>query len=126
MPSKTVLLIESDPYHRDILTCALEHHEYLVISIDLEELPAMVEELLQPDLMVIAYPGHFADGRPVFDWIRSSSELRDVPIICVSGDSGQWSVDEALASGCNVVCVKPIDAGRFAVQVRQLIGPSND
>lgn len=126
MPTKIVLLIESDPDHREILTSTLEHHGYLVFALEPDDLLGMVEDLLRPDLIVVALPAEFGGGRSVFDWIGSSDELRGIPILCLSDESGPWKRDEALERGCSVFCVKPVSAASFAVQVRDLVGPSID
>lgn len=124
MPLKTVLLAEPDRSHYEILSEALEHHGYFVVAVDADELLDVMGGPWRPDLLVVAFPAHFSDGRSVFDWTRRAEVLGDVPILCVSDHAEPWELEKARESGCSTVCVKPLVASHFAVQVRQLVGPS--
>lgn len=124
MPVKTVLLAEPDRSHYEILSGALEYHGYLVVAVETDELLDVMDEAWRPDLLVVAFPAQFSDGRSVFDWTRRSDAIGDVPILCVSEHAEPWELEKARRGGCSTVCVKPLDASYFAVQVRQLVGPS--
>lgn len=123
MPSKTVFVIEPDEYHRDIIHAALDHHGYRVVEVDHSEVPELGEERGPPDLLVVADLGP-GGKRLILDWIRSHPEAAGIPILCVAEDVRPWHAEEAIEAGCTVVCLKPLDPSHFAVQVRQLIGPS--
>lgn len=123
MDRKTVFVIEPDDYHRDIIRTALDHHGYHVVEVAGRELRERPEERPLPDLLVVAHMG--PDGNPaVLEWVRCRPEAAEVPIICLAEDVRPWHLEQALEAGCTVVCLKPLEPGHFAVQVRQLIGPS--
>lgn len=73
-----------------------------------------------PDLVVldVHLPGR--SGHAVLDAIRSSAELRLVPVIMVSGEATREERLEAIRAGVTDFVAKPFDAEEFVVRVRWL------
>jgi chemotaxis family two-component system response regulator Rcp1 len=53
------------------------------------------------------------DGQAVLKAIRSDPELRDIPVVMMTGVSDEDQMRQAALNGANSYTIKPADAGQF-------------
>jgi CheY-like chemotaxis protein len=61
-------------------------------------------------------------GRDVLDEVRATPALTQLPVLVLSTSEDRRDVEDAYARRANAYVAKPLDYGRFAAAVRQLVG----
>ncbi len=69
-------------------------------------------------LLDIAMPG--LDGLDVLERIKSTPELKHIPVIMLTSTDRQREIERAYALGANAFIVKPVDFDRLHEKVRTL------
>lgn len=126
----TVLLVEDDPGARRLFAEAIteETDAKLVIATDgreaLERLPRRNGRTgVLPDLIVLDLDLPDIDGLSVLEEYRASnSPVRLTPILILSGNDDQPTVDEAYEAGANAFLTKPDDYATLVELVRAVGG----
>ncbi len=75
---------------------------------------------LVPDLILLDVMLPELDGFAVCELLRRDSSTRHIPIIMVSGLSGQLSRCAGIEAGANDFVTKPVTPGDLVVRVRQI------
>lgn len=106
---KTVLVIEDNPDNLRLITYALEHAGYNVISAETGEEGVEVAIRERPFFIVmdINLPG--IDGLEATRRIRASEADGSIPIIAITSFAMSGDRDMVVAAGCNAYFEKPID-----------------
>ena len=73
-----------------------------------------------PDLILLDLNLPRLNGREVLERIRSSPELKAVPVIVLTTSRRQEDVQEVYAAGANTYIEKPQDFGRFVEVLRTI------
>jgi two-component system response regulator len=71
-------------------------------------------------LLDLNLPG--VSGRDVLDEVRATPALTQLPVLVLSTSEDRRDVEDAYARRANAYVAKPLDYGRFAAAVRQLVG----
>jgi len=96
---KTVLVVDDDDNTRRFLTVALEENGYeAVTAADGEEGYEKIVEA-KPDLILLDVMMPKKTGFSLFKQIRRQEELKDIPVIMLTGVAGVLEEDEAQAEG---------------------------
>lgn len=105
---RTILIVEDDELLRDAFTLLLEDAGYQVlgagsategIDVALDRLPALVVlDLGLPD----------RPGLDVVRAIRSDPDMKDTPVIALTGRVGQGERQACLDAGCDRYLAKPV------------------
>jgi CheY-like chemotaxis protein len=96
---KTVLVVDDDDNTRRFLTVALEENGYeAVTAADGEEGYERIVEA-KPDLILLDVMMPKKTGFSLFKQIRRQEELKDIPVIMLTGVAGVLEEDEAQAEG---------------------------
>ncbi|MFO0676450.1 MAG: hybrid sensor histidine kinase/response regulator [Polyangiaceae bacterium] len=114
-----VLHIEDDPRNRLLVRKLLqaEGHEVIDAADGLEGVRLAIAE--RPDLVLVDLNIPGLDGYEVTLRLKNEPKLVRVPIVAITAEGDK---ETSLAVGCDGFIQKPIDARRFAEQVREYMG----
>jgi CheY-like chemotaxis protein len=123
-PALTILLVEDDPAHAEIMRRNLvdfsERVRALIHMPDgqaaLDYLSAAAEEL--PDLIVLDLRLPRVDGFEVLRQIKAAPALRHIPVIVLTTSDAETDVRTAYESGASSYLVKPVDFEQFVAMMR--------
>ena len=94
---------------------------YDVIQAESGEDALAVAASKKPDLILIDAMMPGIDGYETVQRMRMTKELKDTPIIMVTGDDSVKSIDRATASGANDYLVKPVKEDRLKTKLEALL-----
>jgi two-component system phosphate regulon response regulator PhoB len=117
---KRVLVLDDQPYLRDIQALLLKEAGYATTAIgDCAEALGRLDDL-RPDLIVLdmAMPG--MDGRQFLYHLRRDARWADVPVIITTGRLAEEF--ETLATDSVDVLAKPFSDATLIERVRRLVG----
>ena len=116
-----VLVVEDHEDTRLLLKLLLEHEGYAVIEAGdgLEAVEIATREC--PDLVLMdgSLPG--LDGLSSTRRMREKESLHHLPIVALSGHTGQEFKAAALAAGCDALITKPLDLSELTSTLSQLL-----
>src|SRR5258706_15455578 len=113
-----VLHIEDDPRNRLLVRKLLQADGHEVVDAE-DGLEGVRFALAQrPDLVLVDLNIPGLDGYEVTLRLRSEASLSGVPIVAITAEGDR---DTSFAVGCDGFIEKPIDARRFAAQVRAFL-----
>jgi DNA-binding response OmpR family regulator len=120
----TILLVEDDTLLRDAFQLLLEDAGYRVLEAGsatqaLEHTAACVPSLILLDLGLPDRP-----GLDVARELRTRDDMRDVPIIALTGRVGADEQQECLDAGCTLYIAKPIGPRELLRQLREMLPQS--
>ena len=111
-PSR-LLVVEDDTNVRDFCVRLLRMNGYQVIAAEngIEAIRVALEN--RPDLILMDLELPKLNGFDVARNLRRHNNLKDIPIIIVSGHDPDLNRKTALEAGCNDYLLKPIDFDRL-------------
>ena len=127
MNKPLILIVEDDPPIRNLISVALETHDYRFLSASSGGTAIMEASSHNPDIMLLDLGLPDLDGVEVSRKIRSWSNL---PIIVISARSDDSDKIEALDAGADDYLTKPFSVdellARLRVTIRRLNQTQND
>ena len=127
MNKPLILIVEDDPPIRNLISIALETHDYRFLSASNGGTAIMEASSHNPDIMLLDLGLPDLDGVEVIRKIRSWSNL---PIIVISARSDDSDKIEALDAGADDYLTKPFSVdellARLRVTIRRLNQTQND
>ena len=127
MNKPLILIVEDDPPIRNLISVALETHDYRFLSASSGGTAIMEASSHNPDSMLLDLGLPDLDGVEVIRKIRSWSNL---PIIVISARSDDSDKIEALDAGADDYLTKPFSVdellARLRVTIRRLNQTQND
>lgn len=117
----TVMVVEDDPQVRESLTDTLVASGHAAISA--VDGSAAIAELAtaRPDLVCVDQVLPQVSGYRLCEFIRSQPELRDVPILMMSGRALPEDLARAEEVGANAYLSKPFSQALFKSAVSRLL-----
>jgi len=121
-PSITILLVDDDPDCRMLIRDAIAECK---VSNCVHEVPNGKEALEflhrrgqyagapRPGLIYLDIEMPDTDGQEVLRQIKASPELRDIPVVMMTGVSDEDQMKRAAANGANSYTLKPANAEQF-------------
>jgi len=105
---KSVLIIEDDPDLVGILSYNLKKEGYEVLSAGsgVQAIWRIVEKH-RPDCILLDLMMPSPDGYEICDFIKSSEDYRDIPVIIISARGEPQDMEKALNLGADVYLKKP-------------------
>jgi len=120
--AQVVLVVDDSVTVRKVTTRFLEREGYEVITAkDGADALLMLQDHI-PDLMLLDIEMPRMDGFEVAKNVRSSSRLRDIPIIMITSRTGEKHRDRALSLGVNDYMGKPYQEDKLLSNIKELIG----
>jgi len=114
-----LLLVEDHTDTREMYAEFLGPSFDIVEAADAEQAIAAMR-LRVPALVITDYSLPGIDGFELIKRMRDSEATRSVPVICLSGYSGNVHQREALAVGCDMVMEKPCQPDVLALAAQTL------
>ncbi len=118
----TVLVAEDHEQVALLLKIVLERWGFKVIAAaDGRTVLQYVESQAPPDLAVLDINLPHVDGFALVNQIRVKQEWRDVPILMLTGQTGEREINRALASGANDYMIKPFNLEELKARIARLL-----
>jgi DNA-binding response OmpR family regulator len=113
-----ILFADDDPILREfaVVNLATEHAQVDTAADGAEALDAI--RVRAPDIMLLDLEMPTMDGFQVLQALRADPELRDLPVIVVTGREDVDAVDRAYAAGATSFVVKPLNWRLLSHQLR--------
>jgi CheY-like chemotaxis protein len=127
-----VLLVEDNPHHAELIfrllrNCRIAHRFHHVsdgeAALDyLLRRGVYVDQLLYPTphLVLLDLRLPKVDGLEVLEQVKSSEDLRSLPVVVVSSSEADRDIAAAYRQHANSYLVKPIDYEKFMVMIETL------
>ena len=112
-----ILIVDDNPANLDILQARLEANNYEIITAADREAGLAMAIKEKPDLISLdlMMPGEW--GPRFYRKLRKDEELKDIPVIVVSGIDGDHAIRDAVA-----FVHKPFDPDKLIEIVKNTIG----
>jgi two-component system cell cycle response regulator DivK len=85
------------------------------------EVVEYADTLLKVDLILMDIRLPYEDGYGALKKIRSSSHLKDIPVVAVTAEASLEQMNKARQSGFNGFLGKPLDPDRFPDQIQRML-----
>lgn len=119
---RTVVVAEDHEQLALLLRLVLEGWGFTVIvATDGRTVQQRVETQAPPDLALLDIMLPHVDGFELVDLIRARPEWHDVPIIMLTGRTGEREINRALAAGANDYMIKPFDLDELKARIWRLL-----
>jgi DNA-binding response OmpR family regulator len=118
----TILIVEDDENVIDMLRTHLVSEGYRVVSASDGAQALVTVSSLQIDLALLDITLELDDGRDVFRELRLVS---DVPIIFLTGRSGESDRIDGLKMGADDYIVKPLSLGEISARIESVLRRTN-
>ncbi|MEO8070155.1 MAG: response regulator [Acidobacteriota bacterium] len=124
-PRPRVLLVDDYPDALEIWTLYLELSGYEVLTAD-NGRDAVTKAITgRPDIIVMDLELPGISGFEAAKQIRENTEMSEVPLIAATGYSHARQLDEARASGFDLIMIKPCDPAHLAAEIDRLLNASS-
>ncbi|WP_108398672.1 response regulator [Devosia submarina] len=118
-----ILLVEDNEANRDMLSRRLRRHGYeIVCAVDGPDGIAKAASS-RPDLILMDIALGEMDGWEAIRIIRSSSEIRDIPIIVLTAHALAADRNRSAEMGCAGFETKPVDLPRLLYRIERALAP---
>jgi len=117
MTAPRLLLVDDSAVIRAALRAALEEQGYDVVEADDGGAAVTAAAEHSPDLVLLDMELPVLDGLGVLAALRDNPELRDIPVVVLSGRSETEAVTAALRAGALDYVTKPFDQAALAARV---------
>jgi DNA-binding response OmpR family regulator len=120
--NKKILIVEDDPDVRKGLHVRLQANHYdTCFAVDGMSVMAEVRQH-RPDLILLDLGLPAGDGFAVMERLKEIPYLELIPVIVVSGRTGQDNRARAMKAGAKAFLEKPVDGAELMAVVRQALG----
>ena len=128
----TILLVEDNPAHAELVMRSFEDHRVANTIIHLTDGEAALEYLFQrgpysdeqenprPHLILLDLRLPRVDGLDVLKEIKSADELRSIPVVILTTSEAEHDVARAYEQHANSFVVKPLDFAHFTDLMKDL------
>jgi len=122
LPARRVLVVDDDEGVRTLVAWQLEADGFVVVQAATGEAAKEAIERQPPDLVVLDLSLARIGGLDVLRWLRAGPPaLEDLPVIVLSGRSGETDRIVGLDLGADDYLVKPFSPGELGARVRSVL-----
>jgi len=109
------------------MTRALERRGFLVVvAADGLAVQKRMATQASPDLALLDVALPYVDGFELVKLIRAHSHWGRVPIIMLTGETGEREITRALSAGANDYMIKPFRLAELEARIARLMPPAVD
>ena len=119
---KTILIIEDDPYNRELEKALFERSGYTVLEAEDAEKGIVIAEDEKPDLIVLDYQLPLLSGLQPLEDLKHNHKTRGIPCVFVTASATDDQIEKLKSSSACGYVTKPINTRTFVEQVMQLAG----
>ena len=128
----TILLVEDNPAHAELVMRSFEDHRVANTIIHLSDGETALEYLFRrglysseresprPHVILLDLRLPRVDGLDVLKEIKSSEELRSIPVVILTTSEAERDASRAYEQHANSFVVKPADFSRFTDLMKEL------
>lgn len=118
-----VLLVEDNPYCRDIYRTILRVHGFDVLETDDGAKSIELAREHAPDVILMDLSVRGVDGWEATRRLKEQPETASIPVVAVSGHVLPEHQARARAAGCEGFIAKPADPARVVVELLKVLAP---
>jgi two-component system KDP operon response regulator KdpE len=122
MSSKTIMIVDDDPYLVIGLTARLKANGYRVISAQDAVAAIAVTLKERPDLLILDLGLPAGDGFTVLDRLKELTSFQVPPTIMLSARNPDGNKSKALKAGATAYFQKPPNTQDFLRAIREALG----
>jgi CheY-like chemotaxis protein len=119
---KTILIIEDDPYNRELEKALFERSGYTVFEAEDAEKGIVIAEDEKPDLIVLDYQLPLLSGLQALENLKHNHKTRGIPCVFVTASATDDQIKKLKSSSACGYVTKPINTRTFVEQVIKLAG----
>lgn len=125
-----ILLVEDNPADARLVSLALkgfeeEHYLRVVtdgqLALDYLRRKDAYQDAPRPDMIFLDWKLPLKDGGEILREIRQNNDLKDLPVIVLSGADPEKMAEEANGAGANLFVEKPVTLDRFSFILQYLL-----
>ena len=117
---KTILIIEDDPYNRELEKALFERSGYTVLEAEDAEKGIVIAEDEKPDLIVLDYQLPLLCGLQALENLKHNHKTRGIPCVFVTASATDDQIEKLKSSAACGYVTKPINTRTFVEQVIKL------
>ena len=117
--SYTVVVAEDDQYISEMLGFLLEQEGYTVhLAMDGGQAVDTISEV-KPDLVLLDVMMPVMDGYDVLRKLKSSDELKDIPVVMLTAKGQEYDVVKGFELGSDDYIVKPFSPAELIARIKR-------
>ncbi len=122
LKSSTIMLVDDEPTVIEVLQVFLEDYGYsrFVSTTDSTTAMALAAES-RPDVLLLDLKMPHVDGLEILSAIRSSDDLKHIPVILLTASEDEDTKRRALGLGATDFLTKPADPSELALRLRNAL-----
>ena len=122
-PRKKIMVVDDSPTVRKLIAVTLERAGYHVVEAgDGSAAVGLVQDSVFPDLVFLDITMPEMDGYKVCKFMRGTAEMRDTPIVMLSGNDGFFSKVRGKLAGSTQYMTKPFKPDELTAAALKYIG----
>ena len=121
MKENTILIIEDDETNMSLIRSVLALGKCRILEAENAEKGIQLAREHHPNLVLmdIRLPG--MSGLEATRLLRDDHDLKDIPVVALTGYSDEKDEDEAIKAGCVAFLAKPIDIRNFRKTIAMIL-----
>lgn len=124
MEPSTVLVIDDDIHHRDIIVTILRHHGYELLEADNGERGVQLALEQQPRVILMDVQLPVLDGWAATERLKRDDRTAAIPIIIYTAHALEQDRLKSASAGADSYLAKPCDPRHILAEVQRWIGPA--
>lgn len=123
MPTnRRILVVEDNETNIMVITKFLHIHDHEVtVARNGQEGVELAQEL-RPDFILMDMKMPVMDGLEATRLIKSTDELKDIPVVVLSASVDRESVEQCIEAGCDAHLAKPLESAKLFAVLNQFLG----
>jgi len=117
---KTVLIIDDDPYNRELEKALFERAGHNVLTAENAEKGIAIAEDEKPDLIVLDYQLPRISGLQALENLKHNHKTREIPCVFVTASATDDQIERLKSSDACGYVTKPVNTKTFVEQVLEL------
>ena len=118
---KTLLLVDDSVTIQRVIELTFAHEDVRVVSISDGRRAVQGMDSEWPDIVLVDVEVPEMDGYAVASYVKTSSRLKQVPVLILAGAFEPVDQDRANSIGCEGVLVKPFEPQQLVARVKELL-----
>lgn len=119
---KEILIIEDDPYNRELEKALFERSGYTVLVTASPKSGIAIAQDKKPDVIVLDYQLPEMDGFQCLEMLKRDPKTKGIPCIIVTASVTEEQIEKLKSSDACGYITKPINTRTFVEQVIKLAG----
>jgi len=118
---KTILLIEDEKNILLVFSKLLKKAGYRVLTADNGIKGLEIAQESKPDLIILDLLIPKLDGLVILETLKEEENTTDIPVVIISANSNQNSIENGLKAGAENYLVKPISRNELLLEIKKHI-----